>query len=150
MSGTLPSDSELDEGPEDRPYLHKPLDADTRLELAQIIADFVDTHEDVRKLIDLLGDTRSMELSEFLSALQQLILDEPELWQSAIIGYRSFVPYFDQRQDESMNQLMFAYHLIAALNLVHGDLSSWSKGFDEWITDLEVKDVQDFKERVGL
>lgn len=137
---------------QERPYLYKPLDEDTRLELARIIADFVDTQEDTRKLIGLVGDIYTLPFVEVLDALRQLEHDEPALWPSAFGGYYSFTPFYDLAHDESVNQLMFAINLIAALNVVHGcsQSSKWVTAFDEWIERFEVEDVQEFKESLGL
>lgn len=149
MESVSVSACEMDEEPEEWPYLHKPLDADTRLELAQLIDDFVDTSEDVRKLIDLLGDIHTLSLEELLNAITQLAQDEPAFLE-VFLRHRSFVPHSGQERDDSFGQLLFVFFLVSALNVVHGNSSELSEAFDDWIERLEVKDVQDFKEKLGL
>ena len=149
MESVSVSACEMDEEPEEWPYLHKPLDADTRLELAQLIDDFVDTSEDVRKLIDLLGDIHTLSLEELLNAITQLAQDEPAFLE-VFLRHRSFVPHSGQERDDSFGQLLFVFFLVSALNVVHGNSFELSEAFDDWIERLEVKDVQDFKEKLGL
>lgn len=149
MESVSVSACEMDEEPEEWPYLYKPLDADTRLELAQLIDDFVDTNEDVRKLIDLLGDIRTLSLEELLNAITQLAQDEPAFLE-VFLRHRSFVPHSGRERDDSLGQLLFVFFLVSALNVVHGNSSELSEAFDDWIERLEVKDVQDFKEKLGL
>ena len=149
MESVSVSACEMDEEPEEWPYLHKPLDADTRLELAQLIDDFVDANEDVRQLIDLLGDIHTLSLEELFNAITQLAQDEPAFLE-VFLRHRSFVPHSGQERDDSFGQLLFVFFLVSALNVVHGNSFELSEAFDDWIERLEVKDVQDFKEKLGL
>lgn len=131
-------------------YLCKPLEADTRLELAQIIVDFVDTHEEVRKLIYLVGDIYTLSILEISKTVERLRYAEPELWKAAVIGYCSFISFSGKGNGEYINQPMFVLHVIAALNVVQRDYPHWTKIFDTWIEGFRVKDAQEFKERLGL
>ncbi len=151
IDGKLPTESELDEEIKSTIQQLQWIDTDMRIEMTQMIADFVNTHADVRKLFDLVGDIYTLDFDEMIDQLEKLRDDEPELWQSATSRSSSFVSSVEERpEDVFASEIMFILCLISALNEIHSHETSWTVTFDQLMRMLEVKDAQDLKEKLGV